>query len=383
MSVCFAFMRQVFARWLDQFAPRHLAPRGATQLLQERLLVALLIGAALSNLGLAIYLHVNKQTLLVATASIGAGLCGVLLLYLRLRASAESVAIGTGLVFSLQCAAWMLLLGGPAATPALIWLVCASWLARQLLPQHGLPLLVLSALVLIGLATLAQHLALLPPPVLEGAALSELNLLCAMLALALGTLMAGVEQHLGPAVVGAGRLDARRDPLTGLLNADAFAEAVRNWTGAAGTPCQSAALLICDIDHLQPLNRQFGRPFGDQLLRATAHCLRRQLRDQDPCARLGGDRFAVWLHDTPEGPAERIAERIREQIARQSIANPAQSLSTLTISGALLQLRPSSGFKLQECLTRADAVLKEAKQGGRDQIIKLDLRPAGGQRKAA
>lgn len=376
-------MRQVFARWLDQFAPRHLAPRGATQLLQERLLVALLIGAALANTSLAIYLHLQQQTLLVATTSIGAGLCGALLLVLRLKATADNVAIGTGLVFSLQCAAWLILLGGPAATPALIWLVCAPWLARQLLPRQGLPLLVLSALILIGLAALAQQWGVLPPPLLEGAALSELNLLCAMLALALGTLMAGVEQHLGAAVVGAGRLDARRDPLTGLLNADAFAEAVRNWTGAAGAPCQSAALLVCDIDHLQPLNRQFGRRFGDQLLRATAHCLRRQLRDQDPCARLGGDRFAVWLHDTPEGPAARIAERIREQIARQSIANPAQTLSNLTISGALIQLRPSSGIKLNECLARAAELLDEAKQGGRDQIIKLDLRPAGGQRKAA
>lgn len=376
-------MRQIFARWLDQFAPRHLAPRGATQLLQERLLVALLIGAAMTNVGLAIYLYSQDQPALVATASIGASLCGALLLLLRLRSSADSVAIGAGLVFSLQCAAWLALLGGPAATPALIWLVCAPWLARQLLPRQGLPLLVLSALVLIGLAALAQHLGLLPPPILEGPALAELNLLCALLALALGTLMAGVEQHLGPAVIGAGRLDARRDPLTGLLNAEAFAEAVRNWTGASGAPCQSAALLVCDIDHLQPLNRQFGRSFGDQLLRATAHCLRQQLRDQDPCARLGGDRFAVWLHDTPEGPAERIAERIREQIARQSIANPAQSLSTLTISGALLQLRPKAGFKLQECLAQANTLLQEAKQAGRDQIIKLDLRPAGGQRKAA
>lgn len=376
-------MRQFVAHWLDQFAPRHLAPRGAAQLLQERLLVALLIGAAISNLILASFLQLQGHALLVWSATLGAAACGSLLLALRVKAGADTIAVFAGGIFILQCAIWLALLGGPGATPALIWLVGAPWLARQLLPRRGLPLLVLGSLVLVAAATAATGLGLLPPAVLDGPALEQMTLLCALLALGLGAQMAAVEQHLGADVVGAGRLDVRRDPLTGLLTGPAFQEAVGSWTGAGSTPASSAALLVCDVDHLQALNRQYGRTFGDQLLRATAHCLRQQLRDHDPCARLGGDRFAVWLHDTPEGPAERIAERIRDQIGRQSVANPAQTLTHLTVSGALLQLRPSQGVELDAWLRRADDLLSEAKQAGRDQIIKLDLRPPGNQRKAA
>lgn len=374
-------MRQIIARLLDVLSPRHCAPRDAQVLLQERLLVCLLLGAVLVNLLLAVVLRGLAVSPLEWIFAAAALLNGLLLRHFRARGQLTGVTLMAITVFLLTCSAFMALAGGLQASPALVWLVSGPWMAAMILPRRGqLAMTGVSLLILLSLG-LAGRSALLPASAVSADTMNLLLLICTTGVLALGAALAFVQARLGAEVRGEGRLDHRRDGLSGLLTLDAFEDAVRDLQDHQA--CNTAALLVCDLDQLQALNRQYGRSFGNQLLRATSGCLQQQLRDKDLCARVGGDRFAVWLHDTPVPAAQRIAERVREQLARLQVANPAQSLTTLTISGALLLLRPSDGVHFDALLETAQRGLDEAKQGGRNQITELDLRPKPSRQKAA
>lgn len=55
----------------------------------------------------------------------------------------------------------------------------------------------------------------------------------------------------------------------------------------------SGALIVLDVDGLKPINDSFGHAAGDEVLKAIAATLTRQVRASDVVGRLGGDEFAL------------------------------------------------------------------------------------------
>ncbi|MGQ7294966.1 putative bifunctional diguanylate cyclase/phosphodiesterase [Quadrisphaera sp. KR29] len=88
---------------------------------------------------------------------------------------------------------------------------------------------------------------------------------------------------------------AQTDPLTGLPNRAAFAQAL---AGAAGSG-EGFAVLFCDLDGFKVVNDGLGHDAGDAVLREVAARLRAATREGDTCARLGGDEFAALLRSLP------------------------------------------------------------------------------------
>ena len=66
----------------------------------------------------------------------------------------------------------------------------------------------------------------------------------------------------------------------------------------------SGALIVLDVDRLKPINDAFGHAAGDQVLKAIAAALVRQVRSSDVVGRLGGDEFAVLLWNLTETDAQ-------------------------------------------------------------------------------
>ncbi|NIQ30977.1 MAG: diguanylate cyclase, partial [Acidobacteria bacterium] len=62
------------------------------------------------------------------------------------------------------------------------------------------------------------------------------------------------------------------------------------------------ALLYLDLDDFKDINDTLGHLVGDELLKATAERLEREIRASDSVARLGGDEFAI-IQPQVEGPA--------------------------------------------------------------------------------
>lgn len=110
-------------------------------------------------------------------------------------------------------------------------------------------------------------------------------------------------------VLGDGSIDA----LTGLSNRRHFNQALRDMVQDAGAETRRAVLMI-DLDRFKAINDTLGHPVGDALLCLVAQRLRRETREEDLIARVGGDEFVILL---PNGEtAEPLAKRVVEVLSR-------------------------------------------------------------------
>ena len=157
------------------------------------------------------------------------------------------------------------------------------------------------------------------------------------------------------------------DMLTCVLNRSAFlqhAEAELTRANRAGAP---TALVLADLDSFKLVNDHYGHAAGDLALRHFAAVTQANLRSNDRVGRLGGEEFAILLCGTPLEGARFAAERIRERLAGSTAAlmpNNHRVLVTasfgVTVAGA--------GEALSSVLGRADGLLYEAKDKGRNRV---------------
>lgn len=126
------------------------------------------------------------------------------------------------------------------------------------------------------------------------------------------------------------------------------------------------AVLMVDIDNFKSVNDTYGHNVGDQILKIFAQRLKDNLRPTDLVARLGGEEFTVILPDVTKERAHMVAERLRRSIASVPItcATPDGCLKiTTSIGGAIIDFEPHT---VQEALERADKMLYDAKEKGRN-----------------
>jgi diguanylate cyclase (GGDEF)-like protein len=129
------------------------------------------------------------------------------------------------------------------------------------------------------------------------------------------------------------------------------------------------ALLMIDIDHFKSINDRHGHLIGDEVLRHVTQVLSDHLRDDALLARYGGEEFTVMLPLRAAEDAQVVAERLRQVVEAhpcQAGAGPSSVTIGVTISVGVAfhhRTRP-----LEDALSRADARLYEAKQGGRNRV---------------
>lgn len=163
------------------------------------------------------------------------------------------------------------------------------------------------------------------------------------------------------------REQASTDALTGLPNRRHFRqrldeelERVRRRT------TREACLLMLDLDHFKKVNDQYGHAAGDSLLRHFADLLRQELRATDTAGRMGGEEFAVILPGSSMASALGFAQRICDRLAGRPLHFGAQQLHvTVSVGIAAIAMEDLSADAV---LSRADAALYRAKNGGRNQV---------------
>ena len=116
------------------------------------------------------------------------------------------------------------------------------------------------------------------------------------------------------------RATAMSDPLTGLLNREAFLRfATRDWTLAESLRCRWAVLLgeprtLPDVTLVSDEQRR------DLALVDAGDCFRRLAGSTALLARISELRFAIALFDTPAEPVENTRARIHAAAADKGIA---------------------------------------------------------------
>lgn len=167
------------------------------------------------------------------------------------------------------------------------------------------------------------------------------------------------------------------DPLTGLANRRLFLERVADALKPQSRGAAHGALLFIDLDNFKQVNDTLGHYAGDQLLQRMASELGRDLRETDTLARLGGDDFAVLIHQL-DGNLDRAAEQA-EQIAHQLLAAISRPMTLesgpVMITGSIgITLISGAEDGVDACLQQADMALFQAKADGRNTLAFFDPR---------
>lgn len=117
-------------------------------------------------------------------------------------------------------------------------------------------------------------------------------------------------------VIGSLRLQAIRDPLTGLFNRRALDELLPRLIEHCRGTGEDLSVLMIDVNHFKQLNDQLGHAAGDEMLKNIAQLIRSSLqRSQDAGFRCGGDEFVVVMPGAPALPARALAQRLTSLVA--------------------------------------------------------------------
>jgi diguanylate cyclase (GGDEF)-like protein/PAS domain S-box-containing protein len=108
---------------------------------------------------------------------------------------------------------------------------------------------------------------------------------------------------------------ANHDPLTGLTNRINFEQQLMEAIEETKRLNTQHSLFFLDLDHFKIVNDTCGHLIGDQLLKEVTALIREKIQKTDVFARIGGDEFAVLLHNCPLAKADEIAGFICEAVA--------------------------------------------------------------------
>lgn len=159
---------------------------------------------------------------------------------------------------------------------------------------------------------------------------------------------------------------AREDSLTGLPNRRAFDEALARALHWAKRDQRPLALAMLDVDHFKQVNDQHSHSIGDAVLREVGRLLSGAIRVSDVPARVGGEEFALVLHDTTLEQAQVTCEQLRHRFHEQRNWAGVAGLQ-ISFSAGVVQWRPNNE-DARSLLQRADDALYQAKQAGRDRV---------------
>jgi diguanylate cyclase (GGDEF)-like protein len=152
------------------------------------------------------------------------------------------------------------------------------------------------------------------------------------------------------------RLRAERDHLTGVLNRQAFEQAVR------AEPLRGGAVIFSDIDHFKRINDRYGHHVGDEVIRLFADIL---AETGFRTGRLGGEEFAIFLPGNSASDAAGLAEVLRMHFHASTHAALAPDHR---LSASFGVANYETGEPPAEALIRADVALYRAKGEGRNRV---------------
>ena len=161
------------------------------------------------------------------------------------------------------------------------------------------------------------------------------------------------------------------DQLTGLYNRRYLASHLAAMFDRAFWTGRPLSVMILDLDHFKSVNDTHGHDAGDKVIQQFAERIRASVRGMDLACRFGGEEFLIAMPDTEKKTAGIVAERIREDVARQRVVlNSGRDELQVTVSIGIASTEDGpKDDSAQKLIKRADEALYAAKSAGRNRVF--------------
>lgn len=166
--------------------------------------------------------------------------------------------------------------------------------------------------------------------------------------------------------------DARHDELTGLPNRALLVQRLQ-WSlnrskkklSHSTEEHPGTAVLLLGLDSFKGLNDSLGHQRADELLVAIARRLKTCLRSHDELARVGGDEFAILLHQVRDkDEVGHLADHLQKQL-KQPFNLHGQDIFT-TASVGIVWCQANQPYQPEDILRDAHTAMNQVKGSGKD-----------------
>ena len=171
--------------------------------------------------------------------------------------------------------------------------------------------------------------------------------------------------------------DLIHDPLTGLKTRAYFEEQfgvyLANLQATEGGTqrrenfgYKNLSIAFFDIDFFKKVNDTHGHDIGDLVLQKVAETIKMSLRGEDTVSRFGGEEMVAGLLGADEEAAAAKADEIRQKVENLVFDNP--SALKVSVSAGIATFNDS--LSLKDLIKQADQALYQAKQTGRNKVVR-------------
>ncbi|HEX8603169.1 MAG TPA: GGDEF domain-containing protein, partial [Pseudoduganella sp.] len=157
-----------------------------------------------------------------------------------------------------------------------------------------------------------------------------------------------------------------KDRATGLLNKVGLQKKAQELIRRAAREGVPLSFGVVDIDKFKTINDTWGHYFGDIVIKRLSLALASQVGEADLLSRFGGEEFVIVFWDCTLEQGLRRFDAMRQAFGAIPFEVRPGEVRHFSFSGGLAAYPE---YKTEnELFLRADAMLYEAKQGGRNQI---------------
>ncbi|WP_448376039.1 GGDEF domain-containing protein [Fervidobacterium sp.] len=148
---------------------------------------------------------------------------------------------------------------------------------------------------------------------------------------------------------------AIKDPLTGLLNRRAFKEILYREYAKAKRFGIKLTIVFMDLNNFKIINDTLGHQYGDKLLIDFSKIMLGNTRENvDYVFRFGGDEFLLLLVGSGKEEAEKVMERINENLRKRS--------GIVSVAHGIVEVNTEDNLDVDRLINEADFLMYERKR---------------------
>lgn len=160
-----------------------------------------------------------------------------------------------------------------------------------------------------------------------------------------------------------------KDHLTGLYTRGAFEKEAKILENNYLKKGNQYAVVFFDLDHFKKVNDTYGHEGGDMVLSTFAKVIQSQTREMDRIGRYGGEEFLAIINYKNTKELISYLKRIKSISSNNDFLYNNEKIHVTFSAGVTLR---SDHKTYESALQKADVLLYEAKNGGRDKIVLED-----------